>query len=286
MTMQDEAQVLGLVAIFALFTAIDLLRGRFFPSTATREDHRLDIAAFLIFPMAIIPVIVQTCLWIGSRFYPEYHGALADWPWWGKVVTLLLADDLTQYWWHRASHKTWMWPFHRAHHAGAYMGVRVVYRNNFFYYAAMPGLWLSGALVYLGFGWTYVAYSLVKMTVIVGAHSEARWDEFLYRNPKLHWLAWIVERTISTPCTHFAHHALRQDDGVGNYRGNFGNLLFFWDVLFGTALITRRYPPAFGLPDDRRLGSERWYVQYFYPLFRSKRAESVLSGRPVPAPVD
>ena len=41
-----------------------------------------------------------------------------------------------------------------------------------------------------------------------------------------------------------------------------------------------------GLPDDRRHGSERWYIQFFYPLFRSKRAETVFSGMPVAAPED
>jgi sterol desaturase/sphingolipid hydroxylase (fatty acid hydroxylase superfamily) len=46
-----------------------------------------------------------------------------------------------------------MWPLHRAHHSAAYMSVRIVYRNNAFYYALMPGLWLSGVLLYLGFGW-------------------------------------------------------------------------------------------------------------------------------------
>ena len=37
-----------------------------------------------------------------------------------------------------------------------------------------------------------------------------------------------------------------------NYKGNYGNLLFFWDVLFGTAKVTRTYPLSYGvehLPD-------------------------------------
>ncbi|MGH8462419.1 MAG: sterol desaturase family protein [Stenotrophobium sp.] len=279
-----HAQAVGVFTLFALFAALDWRRGRFFSAQATADDKRLDWVVFVVFPLLIVPAILMITQIMGARYFPEDHNALAHWPWWAMALTLLLLDDFTQYWWHRLSHTSWMWPFHRAHHSAAYMGVRVVYRNNFFYYAAMPGLWLSGALIYLGFGWVYVAYSIVKIGVIVGAHSEARWDEALYRHRWLHPLAWLLERTISTPATHFAHHALRQDDGVGHYRGNYGNLLFVWDVLFGTALITRRYPPAFGLPDDRRHGSERWYIQYFYPLFRSRRAESVLSGLPLPAP--
>lgn len=277
-------QGIAAALLFALFGGIEIYRRRFFAASATHDDNRLDLVVFIVFPAVIIPGIFAITYWIGLHDFAAYQDSLAHWPWWGMVLTLLLADDLTQYWWHRLSHTSWMWPFHRAHHAGAYMGVRVVYRNNFFYYAAMPGLWLSAILVYLGFGWTYVIYSIIKMGIIVGAHSEARWDEALYRSRWLRPLAWVLERTISTPCTHYAHHALRQDDGIGHYRGNYGNLLFFWDVLFGTALITRRYPPDFGLPDDRRHGSERWYVQFFYPLFRSRRAETVLSGLPVKAP--
>ena len=155
------------------------------------------------------------------------------------------------------------------------MSVRVVNRNNTFYYALMPGLWLSGMLLYLGFGWVYVGYTIVKLSVIIGVHSSVRWDQWLYRYPALSPLAWLVERTISTPATRFAHHALVQDDGIGHYTGNYGNLLFLWDVLLGTAHIRCRYPPAYGLTDDQAHGSERWQVQLIHPLLRSKRADTV-----------
>ncbi len=279
-------QALAVLTLFAGFALVELLRRRFFSPNAGREDNRLDIAAAFLLPGVLVPLILLVCDTLGTRLAPEQRGALAHWPWWAMVLTLLLSDDLTQYLWHRLSHTSWMWPFHRAHHAAGYMGVRVVYRNNFFYYLLMPGLWASGVLVYLGFGWVYVGYSIVKMAVIIGAHSEARWDEKLYRIPLLRPLMWLLERTISTPATHFAHHALSNRDGIGHYTGNYGNLLFFWDVLFGTAHITRRYPSEFGLPDDRRHGAERWYIQVFYPLFRSRRAESVLSGTPLPPPED
>ena len=35
-----------------------------------------------------------------------------------------------------------------------------------------------------------------------------------------------MERLISTPATHHAHHADTTDDGVGYYKGNFGNMFF------------------------------------------------------------
>ncbi len=268
-------QLLVLLLVLSAFALAEMIQGRFFAKEATREDNRLDVAVTLLFPLitgAVMAASASLCQWL----MPLQKDALADWAWWQMVLVLLVADDLTQYFWHRLSHTSVMWPLHRAHHSAAYMSVRVVYRNNLFYYALMPGLWLAGVLVFMGFGWVYVVYSIVKVSVIIGAHSAVRWDEFLYRYPVLHPLAWLVERTISTPATHFAHHALVQGDGVGHYTGNYGNLLFLWDVLFGTALISRRYPTATGLTDDIRHGPEPWLAQFVYPLRRSSRAETVL----------
>jgi len=219
---------------------------------------------------------------VGGWLMPAQRGAWSDLPWWAMAGVLLVADDLTQYLWHRLSHTPLLWPLHRAHHSAQYMSFRMTYRNNFFYYLLMPGLWTSGVLLFLGFGAVYGFYFVIKIAVILGAHCAWRWDEPLYRVRVLRPLMWVVERTISTPATHWAHHALTNADGVGHYKGNFGNLLFVWDILFGTAHVTRRYPAAVGLQDDRLSGDEHWVDQMFYPFARSQRAHSALrpGGRP------
>lgn len=268
-------QLLIVVSVLMAFGLTEWIQGRFFAPEATREDNRLDVVVTLLFPLISGGVLAASGA-LCAAWMPEQRNAWADWSVWAMLAVLLVADDLTQYWWHRLSHTSALWPLHRAHHSAAYMSVRVVYRNNAFYYALMPGLWLSGALMYMGFGWVYVAYAIVKVSVIIAAHSSVRWDAWLYRQPALRPLAWLVQRTISTPATHFAHHALVEDDGIGHYTGNYGNLLFIWDMLFGTAHITQRYPPAYGLSDDRAHGPESWLVQFIYPLVRSKRAETVL----------
>ena len=280
----QTVQLLAVVAIFTLFAVAEIAIDQFFAPEASREDDRLDAAVGLLFPV-ISGSVFAAAKALCAVFIPAARDAWAGWAWWQMIPVLLIADDLTQYFWHRLSHTSVMWPLHRAHHSAAYMSVRVVYRNNAFYYALMPGLWLSGILLYLGFGWVLVWYSVAKLAIIIGAHSPVRWDRFLYRYRVLHPVAWVVERTISTPATHFAHHALTQDDGIGHYMGNYGNMLFLWDVLFGTARITRQYPPAYGLNDDRRQGPEKWYAQLFFPIFRSTRAESVL-GRDMHTPID
>ena len=147
------------------------------------------------------------------------------------------------------------------------MSIRIVYRNNIFYYLMMPGLWFSGILIYLGLGKVYAAYIVVKLAVIYGAHSDIRWDRPLYKIKVLSPIMWLVERTISTPATHAAHHGKHKDDGVTNYKGNYGNLLFFWDVLFGSAKITRNYPEKFGVENLEPMSAGE---QLLWPVIRSK----------------
>ncbi len=270
-------QNLLLATVILVYAIAELASQRHKEFHATPDDTKLELFMFLSLLAVSQPLIFfvtgKLCVWL----MPEQRDAWAGLPWWAMVAILLVADDLSQYLWHRASHTPLLWPLHRAHHTAHYMSIRVTYRNNFFYYLMMPGLWIAGVLIYLGLGKVYIVYLIVKLAVIMGAHSAVRWDEPLYRINWLRPLAWLLERTVSTPATHWAHHALTNDDGIGHYKGNFGNLLFVWDVLFGTAKITRRYPARVGLPDDLLYGKERWFVEMFYPLVQSRRTRSALA---------
>ena len=275
--MTPQLQNILVLCIIAGFIVMELATRRYQATvTATADDTKLELFMFLSLIAICQPVALLSTNALGNWLAPGYRDALAHLPWWGMVAILLVGDDLTQYLWHRASHSALLWPLHRAHHTAQYMSIRITYRNNFFYYLMMPGLWIAGALTYLGFGPVYAAYVVVKLLVIMGAHCAWRWDEPLYRIRALRPLMWLVERTISTPATHWAHHALTNADGIGHYKGNFGNLLFVWDLLFGTAHFTRRYPARVGLQDDLVHGQERWYHQMFYPLLQSSRTNSAL----------
>jgi len=52
-------------------------------------------------------------------------------------------------------------------------------------------------------------------------------------------------------------------------------MFFIWDVIFGTGIITRRYPEAYGLAYYQ---GEEWYAQFLWPMFKSKKAGSELSA--------
>ena len=268
-----------LVAIILCFAVAEIVSDRHRSFNATRDDMKLELFMFLALLAFTQPLIFAITGKLCGLAMPAQRGAWADLPWWAMTALLLVGDDMTQYWWHRLSHSPLLWPLHRAHHTAHYMSIRITYRNNFFYYLMMPGLWISGVLIYLGLGNAYLIYIVVKLTVILGAHCAVPWDRPLYRIKWLSPLAWLVERTLSTPATHWAHHALTNNDGIGHYRGNFGNLLFFWDVLFGSAKITRRYPAQVGLQDDLIYGKERWFDEMFYPLLQSRREHSALRLR-------
>lgn len=272
------------IGIFVTFSLIELVRSDFLSKPEQcRHDGIVEVVSMAVLLVFTQPAIIVTVDFLGGRFFPEYRGALAGIGLLPSVLLLLVGEDMLQYWWHRASHSFgWLYNLHRAHHNARYMSVRLVYRNNIIYYALMPSIWMAGVLVYLGLGWIYGGYLIVKMLVIAGAHSDVAWDKPLYRIPALSPIMWVVERTISTPATHHAHHGRHADDPAVHYKGNYGNLLFFWDVLFGTAKITRTYPQSYGVENlpEATLGQ-----QLLWPIFPENKdmARHIPGAAPEPA---
>ena len=262
------------ISVLLFLGIIEALGGLYFNDRRTKNDFSIELLSLITLPTLIQPGIFLFVLWFMGASFPGLEDYYLTSSLWWHVVAFLILDDLTQYWWHRLSHiNKKMWKLHRPHHVVEEMGVLVTYRNAVLYYAFMPGIWFSAVLIYLGMGYVYLFYLPIKLIVILLAHSETKWDKFLYRYKILSPLAWIIERTISTPSTHFAHHGLTAEDGVSHPNGNYGNLLFIWDVIFGTAKITRKYPSKFGTWNQLK---EPWYVQLFFPIISSKNPRSEL----------
>ncbi|MEE9346834.1 MAG: sterol desaturase family protein [Robiginitomaculum sp.] len=264
-----KPEMLVILAIFVSFCLAEIVFTQFFSKSEQKKgDGIVELFSTLALVGFTQPFVLASAGIIASKLIPQHAGALSGLNIFAAIGLLLIFDDMLQYWWHRASHSwAWLYKLHRPHHNAQYMSIRIVYRNNFFYYLFMPALWGSGLMVYLGLGWVYAGYIVVKMLVIYGAHSDITWDKPLLARPKLAPLMWVVQRTISTPATHFAHHGRHKDDGVTHYKGNYGNLLFFWDVIFGTAKISQTYPPLYGVEDlpDTSIGE-----QLIWPIIRVK----------------
>src|SRR6202035_1828819 len=186
-----------------------------------------------------------------------------------------VADDLTHYWYHRLHHEIpWLWRFHCTHHSAPYMGMSMASRQNAFFTIFFSQTYVTSILVYLGLGPAATAVLTIKSLITTLAHSSVPGDKPFYKYRVLHPMAWVLERLISTPATHHAHHAATTDDGVGHYKGNFGNMFFLWDVIFGTALISRKYPSAYGISHYE---GDQWTAQLLWPIFKSKVEGSELA---------
>lgn len=242
----------GALAIIGAWLAvilIEILAGRFFEKENTKtRDVIIEIFSTVNVFFLSVPLVIVAGSSLAAFLFPANAGVLSGLPIWAMFVLFMIGDDMLQYWWHRASHTfPLLYNLHRVHHDADYLNVRITYRNGLFYYLPMPSLWVTGLLVYLGLGEVYAFYVVAKSLVIIGAHSSVHWDEPLYKIRWLSPLMWIVERVISTPATHSAHHGRHKSDGVTHYKGNFSNFFFLWDVIFGTAKITRRYPSEYGV---------------------------------------
>jgi hypothetical protein len=52
-------------------------------------------------------------------------------------------------------------------------------------------------------------------------------------------------------------------------------MFFLWDVIFGTAHISRQYPKAYGISHYQ---GDPWYAQLLWPIFKSDVPGSELAA--------
>lgn len=265
--------VLGILVVFAIG---DVIVGSYHNGKRRKDDLWQEAVGFVQLAGLIQPVIVGVAVFTMSLLFPSYHNEYLGVSLLIALPLYLLVDDCSQYWYHRKAHEwNWLWKLHRSHHATPEMGSFATYRNAAGYFLLLPNLWWGGIFTYFGFGQAVLIGLILKQIVVIGAHSSVKWDQFLYKNKALHPLAWVVERTISTPATHYAHHGKTAKDGISDPNGNFSNMFFFWDILFGTAIITREYPKEFGIENDP---NDPWYAHLYYPFIKSKKEGSELSA--------
>ncbi len=241
-----------------------------------KNERLLDIASFALPHLVVKPLTAYATLKLLPLVLPGMRNSFAWVPFiWGFLI-ICVADDLTQYWYHRLHHEIpWLWRFHRTHHSASYMGMAMSSRQNLFYTVFFSQTYLTAALVYLGLGAPSIFALALKSIITTLAHSSIPWDRPPYQHRVLHPLAWVLERLVSTPATHHAHHADTTDDGVGFYKGNFGNMFFLWDMLFGTAHISRRYPSSYGISHYQK---DEWYAQLLWPIVKSNVPGSELAA--------
>ncbi len=263
----------GLPAIMVVIGIIEFAYG-LYENHWSKNERVLDIICFVLPKVVVGPSIAYLGLLILPEALPAAKNMFQWVPFWWGFFIIAVGDDLTQYWYHRFHHQLpWLWRFHRTHHSAPYMGMAMAGRQNFWYTIFFSQIYFTTIMTYLGLGYEVLFVTGVKSLITTAAHSSIKWDKPFYTYRMLKPLGWIMERLISTPATHHAHHANTNDDGIGYYKGNFGNMFFIWDVIFKTGIITRKYPSGYGV---KHYMQEEWQAQFLWPVFKSQKQGSEL----------
>ena len=152
-----KPEMMVILGLFFAFVLAEILKTSFFKKKGeVPDDAKIEIISTTVLVVLTQPAILFVSYWLASTFAPGAENMLIGIPVIAQIALFVVFDDMTQYWWHRASHTfPWLYNLHRCHHNSEYLSIRVIYRNNLFYYAMMPGIWFSGVLIYMGLGWIY-----------------------------------------------------------------------------------------------------------------------------------
>jgi sterol desaturase/sphingolipid hydroxylase (fatty acid hydroxylase superfamily) len=151
-------------------------------------------------------------------------------PW----VICFFADDLSFYWFHRASHNIrFFWASHQVHHSSEKYtfatSIRIPWTSeltgNFLFWCWMPLIGIEPAMI--------LYMKSVSIIYQFCLHTET-----ITKLPK--W----VESFFNTPSHHRVHHGIN----VEYLDKNNGGTLIIWDKLFGT-YQEEKFTPTYGLAD-------------------------------------
>ena len=178
---------------------------------------------------------------------------------WASFVLYLVVFDFVNYWYHRTQHQfNWWWALHSVHHSQRQMSMWTDNRNHLLDDVIRDLLFVVLALA-IG-----VAPGQFVALVAISQLSES----FQHANVRI-WFGPLGERLWVSPRFHRMHHGIgigHETAGKGTLGGyNFGVLLPWWDMLFGTANFDRRFE-ATGIRDQveegRDYGNGFWAQQW------------------------
>lgn len=206
-----------------------------------------SIASLSMLALAGLVELLPRLLALGAFVYLHEISPLRDLvgrQWWAWLLLILL-DDFTYYWFHRANHEVrLLWAGHVNHHSSRYLNFATALRQGvgeripkFLFWLWLPLLGFDPAMII-----TVISINLFYQFWI---HTQSV--------GRLH--PWI-EALFNTPSHHRVHHG----SNVRYLDRNHGGMLIVWDRLFGTfAAEADEEPVRYGL--TRNLDSDHpWTV--------------------------
>ena len=159
-----------------------------------------------------------------------------------SFLLYLVVLDFLDYWVHRGQHQLeWWWRLHSLHHAQRQMTMWSDNRNHL-----LDDLLRDTLLVVVA---QLVGVAPEQFVAIVAFTQLS--ESFQHANLRL-WFGRVGERLWVSPRFHRLHHAVRTPSLGGS---NFGVLLPWWDMLFGTADFALRFDPT-GVRDQVEQGRD------------------------------
>ena len=265
--------VMGLLQIVVLLAVIGPMQRRWPVEPLTgRRAIRVDLLYTLIHRLGLFKLVMFFTAenWLESGIgqlrtqgLPTFHldqlwpgvtdGALVS------FVIYLVLFDFVNYWYHRAQHQfNWWWALHSLHHSQRQMTMWTDNRNHLLDDVLRDLLFVMIAiLIGVGPGQFVALVALSQLS-----------ESFQHANLRL-CFGRLGERLWVSPRFHRLHHSIgigHESHGSGTLGGyNFGVLLPWWDMLFGTANFEQRYD-ATGVRDQverqRNYGDGFWSQQW------------------------
>jgi sterol desaturase/sphingolipid hydroxylase (fatty acid hydroxylase superfamily) len=267
--------MVGVIQVVILLALIGpLQRWRPVEPVTDRATIRTDVLYTLIHRLGLFRIALFFTLdpWFDEAFgalrtagYGTFH---LDQLWPGvsdhAVVSLLIylvVFDFVAYWTHRGQHQLeWWWRLHSLHHAQRQMTMWSDNRNHLIDDVLVDSIVvLVAQLIGVPPGQFVAIVAFTQLS-----------ESFQHANVRI-WFGRIGERLWVSPRFHRLHHSI----GIGHETvkaertvlggHNFGVLLPWWDVLFGTANFEQRYDPT-GVRDQvevkRDYGKGFWSQQW------------------------
>jgi sterol desaturase/sphingolipid hydroxylase (fatty acid hydroxylase superfamily) len=272
--------VVGLLQIAVMLVVIGPLQKRWpVEPMADARAVKVDILYTLIHRLGVFKLVMFFTL---DNWFENTWGHLRAWglPTWHldqvwpgvtdqavvSFVIYLVFFDFVHYWLHRAQHQSarW-WALHALHHSQRQMTMWSDNRNHLLD-DVITSLLLAAVAMLVGMG--------PGQFVAVVAVSQLS-ENFQHANVRM-WFGRVGERLWVSPRFHRRHHSI----GIGHESDvegrkvlggcNFGVLLPWWDMLFGTADFQLRYD-ATGVRDQVEQGrdyGQGFWVQQWLGLLR------------------
>ncbi len=173
--------------------------------------------------------------------------------------------DFADYWRHRVSHTIgWWWALHSVHHAQRQMTFWSDDRNHL----------LDDFIAFVWFGVIALAIGVPPMQFPLLVLVLRFVESLSHANARVSFGV-VGDRLLVSPRFHRAHHGVL---AFGRRSCNYGAVLPWWDMLFGTADFSPEYVSTGDPSGDEALATGSWFAQQWSGLRRLWRALGVQRG--------